>query len=118
MRCRVFYTHCDEQHVPLQFIDILDVGYAFFIGSLRYIDANAHLDSISETTISTEGGAILTLYGYGFKPLVQEGDADYSIEKETSVTVNNKEMEILSANLSQVNKCIIALSVCDSVQTT
>lgn len=61
------------------------------------------MESVSPSTVSTEGGALLTLIGYGILDVYSEADPDYDITTATSVTINDEEVEILSANITHVS---------------
>ena len=81
---------------------IIDYGYASFLVSNR-LNADDYLYSVSPDTVGTEGGALLTLTGYGILDVYSEADPDYDVETATTVTINDEEVEVLSANITHVS---------------
>lgn len=67
------------------------------------LNADDYLTSVSPDTVSTEGGALLTLYGFGMSDVFSEDDPNYDVTTATKVTINNVQVEVISANLSQVS---------------
>lgn len=78
--------------IALRLFMFTDLGYAAATYSQFRLEADNYVDLVSPTTVSTEGGALLTLTGYGFKPLM-DMDAGHDMDHHVSMTSNNPDME-------------------------
>lgn len=77
----------------------IDRGFATFTVSAR-IEADNYFPLLTPNTVGTEGGAVLTLHGFGMS------------DKTTTVTVNYEDVEVISANMSQVCMVVVPNVTC------